>query len=141
MAIFKRTKTIKLGKLSESIDDIIKEFDKMTVAKVNRGLRATVINVWGSIIADTPVDTGRARGNWFIDLRPTNLQHSIPKKNKGANYVKINTPLKLLGTKLYLFNNMDYIVPLEFGSSKQAPSGMVRKNIARFPGILRRAYR
>ena len=61
----------------------------------------------------------------------------------------------MFGTKCFLTNNLPYIVKLEFGGygtknpvdvnaqgfSKQAPAGMVRINLARFPAQLARAFK
>jgi hypothetical protein len=44
--------------------------------------------------------------------------------------VAANTP-KGAGQETYIANNLPYIEELEYGSSKQAPAGMVRVNFAR----------
>lgn len=77
----------------------------------------------GKITQRTPVDTGRARANWFLaegEPRIETKQSTAPE-----------TPPKLSGnTVIYLTNSLPYIVPLEYGHSKQAPFGMVRVSIA-----------
>lgn len=74
----------------------------------------------------TPVDTGRARGNWHI---------SIGHPEPSVSETKTQTPLPSEGEKLksskagdtiYIQNNLPYIVGLEYGRSRQAPQGMVR---------------
>lgn len=55
----------------------------------------------------TPVDTGRAKGAW---------------RTKGA------------GEFWDVVNGVPYIVALEFGHSKQAPDGMVRRSLAEIRG-------
>ena len=147
--------------MGSELKKILEEFSEVSEKKAERALRATVIKVWGDIITQTPVgnpdiwksesakkyakDTGykggTARGNWFIGGEVTDKMHNIAKSNKGSNYVKSNTNRKLFGSKLYMFNNLPYIERLEFGAwSTQAPSGMLRRNVAAFPNILRRAF-
>lgn len=151
-----------MGELGGALSKILDEFTEVTKASADKALRATVIKIWGDIITDTPVGNpdiwksaaarayakktgykgGTARGNWFIGNSPTNKIQVTANANKGAGYVRNNTPVKLFGKKLFLFNNMPYIERLEFGShSTQSPTGMVRKNVINFPSILRRAFK
>jgi hypothetical protein len=68
----------------------------------------------------TPIDTGTARSGW--ERFPPGT--SIP------------------GTTQWVFNNVPYIVPLEYGHSQQAPAGMARitaaESQARMDGIVAR---
>ena len=80
------------------------------------------------IVLRTPVDTGRARGNWQTSLGPSaNSQLDIFDVNgggtisRGAAVIGGAQPFGLMT----IFNNVDYIRFLENGSSQQAPSGMV----------------
>ena len=75
------------------------------------------------IVLGTPVDTGRARANWQISESAPELGVIL-----GRDLAPIP---KLSGdTTIYITNSLPYIVPLEYGHSKQAPHGMVRKAIA-----------
>jgi hypothetical protein len=62
-----------------------------------------------AIVLATPVDTGRARSGWRL--------------KRIADQVSV---------KWRITNNVYYIIFLEYGSSKQAPLGMVRVNLDRF---------
>lgn len=87
------------------------------------------------MILDTPVDTGRARGNWqaTLDSPATeeieNESMSVALAGVAANLGKINDVS-------FLANNLPYIEELEDGSSKQAPAGMVRRNMARVQRLI-----
>ena len=61
----------------------------------------------------TPVDTSRAKQGW---------------SNNGAP--------SLFRTFSYL-NNVEYIIPLEYGHSDQAPNGMLRVNVRNWNSIVR----
>ena len=61
------------------------------------------------VIDLTPVDTGRLRAGWHLSSRA----RSTSKKAKNP-YVNI-------------FNRVEYVLYVEFGTSKMAPRGMARK--------------
>ena len=106
--------------------------DKMS-ADMNTALRANIIGAFGAIIRGTPVDTGRARGNWQCSLGSpvTNEIDRLDPNGSGAVSEVIATVK--IGEVNYLSNNVPYIRRLEYeGHSKQAPNGMVRIALARF---------
>ena len=83
------------------------------------------------VIQKTPVDTGRARGGWMSYL----LANGQPSNGGGSNPIAIAQGIsagsfeeKFTGSEQFiiLVNAVDYIVILEFGSSGQAPAGMMR---------------
>lgn len=122
---------------------------KEVLAESDEHRRAVIVKLFNSIIADTPVKTGRARGNWQCTLgAPSNGlkeradQNKIPVKQDGGsaqddvvNTVWPSAP----DTTAYLTNNLPYIERLEFGYSGQSPAGMVRVNMARIDQVVREA--
>ena len=147
-------KTIKMSQLGSTLDNLVKDYGEKTEKQTNRAVRKTIIKIWGDIIKETPVQDGRARGNWFIDTKPTN-QVGPENKRKGASYVSSETNKKdMLKGKWYLFNNLPYIKKLEYGGfttkpetdktvggySKLAPEGMVRKNLKYWGATLQKAF-
>lgn len=96
-----------------------------------------------SVILKTPVDTGQARGNWEpgINTIPleTFLNRLSPSGAESVNRAKqIIAGLKI-GDEFSIANSLNYIQLLEDGSSKQAPSGMMRITAALFPRMVERA--
>lgn len=79
----------------------------------------------GKITLGTPVDTGRARANWFV-------AEGAPRvETTEATTPQNHAAVKLTGKSvIFVTNSLPYIVPLEYGHSKQAPYGMVRRAIA-----------
>lgn len=85
------------------------------------------------LVPATPVDTGRARGNW-----QTSIGSPIYKETTRldpAGVAEISKAKSLLATKpigatVYITNNLDYIESLNDGSSAQAPAGFVQRAIA-----------
>ena len=96
-------------------------------------VRAATIGVFTGIRKDTPVDTGRARGNWQCTI-------GAPFGGENANgsdeQIQQTIPRRA-GSVVYLTNNVPYIQKLEYdGHSSKAPTGMVRINVARFERLL-----
>ena len=121
-------------------------FDRIvnaTMDRIDQKVRMATIGVFGSVIKMTPVDTGRAKGNWQCTvgtpaIGETDRVDNSPLNDIGASsddMLIANTP-RHAGSKVYLTNNLPYIEKLEYGHSMQAPSGMVRISIERFEGLM-----
>ena len=114
-------------------------------AKVGKSVdetgRAIALELFGSIIKDTPVDTGRARGNWQTTIdTPSNGEVDRTGSSVALGELGSTAPSFVAGKVIYLSNNLPYIYRLEYdGWSDQAPSGFVRKNVARIQQIVRKA--
>ena len=107
---------------------------------LNQGIRATLFEVSAAIIKDTPADTGRARGNWQASVgRGATGEVSVGSVRSGEAkaIADVNQTVSVaVGDLYYLTNNLPYIERLEYGWSKQAPGGMVRKNMQNFNRLL-----
>jgi len=97
----------------------------------------------------TPVDTGRATANWkgAVNKEPMPNKNDFdqsPSANKTVNTLKKDiSGLKYKDTIIIKNavsgdNEAGYIIKLENGGSKQAPTGMFRKNVARYKQIAQR---
>jgi len=85
------------------------------------------------------VDSGRARGNWQPAINNAiGVELETTDKNGNATITKVGSETNNLkaGDTFYLSNNLPYAERLEYGWSKQAPSGMVRINLMLFDKIL-----
>ncbi|WP_312381619.1 hypothetical protein [Stutzerimonas balearica] len=104
-------------------------------------VRAVTLSLFNGIIRDTPVDTGRARGNWQTTVgQPASGEIDRLGASAAIAEVEAKTPPGA-GQETYLANDLPYIEELEKGSSKQSPEGMVRRNIDRIERNLKRAIR
>lgn len=122
------------------------EIVSRTNARVDTQIRKATIELFGSVIKMTPVDTGRAKGNWqcTIGSPATSSTNAIDGSSRQSlqgskAYSDVVSTVPKSGNVVWLANNLPYIRKLEYGSSQQAPSGMVRINIQRFASILREA--
>ena len=110
--------------------DIGKWNDKVEKA-ATRIFRGTALSLFGKIVVRTPVDTGRLRGNWQVQLNsaPTGILEGT-KVQSGSTKAK-------LGDSIYIVNNLPYAEVIENGSSNQAPQGMVKVTVAEFKQVVR----
>jgi hypothetical protein len=111
--------------------DIGKFIDK-TNGRADIVVREICLNLLKDIVYNTPVDTGRARANWFTSIgSPTNETVEFTGSGSSAQSLSVGRSMSDLkratGNVFYISNNLPYIYRLEYeGWSKQAPRGMVR---------------
>lgn len=130
-----------------SFDSDIKKFIKKTGLKADDVVRKIAFDVYGGIVRKTPVDTGRAKGNWQISVgSPATdaIDRTDTTKLGSANQAQFSDAQSAVnGYKgrgdIIIRNNVEYIVGLEYGTSKQAPAGMVRVTVAKWKKFLRDA--
>ena len=140
-----------------SFEGEARQFAENAQARMTRIVRASALKLFTNIIERTPVDTGRARANWQIDLNDisenagVNFQGergaSDDEARRGRNAAQAASEatgkaMARIGDidertlKIFIFNNVNYIIPLEYGSSEQAPDGMVRISLAEWQQIV-----
>lgn len=112
-------------------------------ASLDETSRAIALELFGSVIKDTPVDTGRAKGNWQTTIgAPASGTVDRIGESEALADVSQQTASFGAGKVIYLSNNLPYIYRLEYdGWSQQAPGGMLRKNVARIQSIVAKAAR
>ena len=117
-----------------------KKIEQKIDRTLNQGIRATLFEVSVAIIKETPVDLGTARGNWQASIgRGATGVVSVDSVRSGEAkaIAEVNQKASVaVGDLYYLTNNLPYIERLEYGWSKQAPGGMVRKNMQNFNRLL-----
>lgn len=122
----------------------IKAFKNVTNNALTSVFQGVALKLTARVILRTPVDTGRLRGNWQVGLnvRPTD---TVVTKDKGGGSTvgKARSKIKdaRKGDTIAIINNLPYAIPIENGSSKQAPQGMVRVVVREFSGIVSRTVR
>ena len=112
-------------KVSQKLDRVLSE-----------GIRATLFEVGTAIIKETPVDTGRARGNWQASVNGAS-GGELSRTSEGAAIAQLSQEASAaVGNTFFFTNNLPYIRRLEYGYSEQAPQGMVRRNLQNFNRLL-----
>lgn len=92
--------------------------------------RASAIAIVETAVLTTPVDTGQARGGWIATIGgPSFAEGGIDPVGGGT----IGAATAVVGGwregagAIFIANNVAHIVPLNNGSSAQAPQGMVEQ--------------
>lgn len=101
--------------------------------------RSVSLKLFSAIIKASPVDTGRFRGNWqTTGVTPaTGLIAGVdPTGGKAVNSAATFITNAPGWDTFTLTNNLPYAERLEYGWSKQAPTGIVRVNVIRFQQLI-----
>lgn len=120
-------------------------FKNATLRYVKRNAdlqRAVGIKLFSAIIMDSPVLTGRLRGNWNASLDTPNKSTVGGEDKSGAGSISRVVSMAMAGDQDNVFilnNSMPYAYRIEYeGWSKvKAPEGMVNRNVIRFKRILK----
>lgn len=85
------------------------------------------------VVRRNPVDTGRSRNNWQAGLS-TNETGVADwyTRSPGESVMELATRVKDMKpfAVIFLWNNVEYVLDLEDGTSRQAPDGFVAISIA-----------
>lgn len=110
----------------------IAKFAKQFGENANAAARKIALDIQRDLMLATPVDTGLLRSSWFIGVgsEPTD-RPTKPGGNPEGQALKALASFKW-GDTIYITNNQVYAWAIEYGHSKQMPSGMVRVTAARY---------
>ena len=112
----------------------IAKWAKKTGIATDRVPAFVCMELSAKIIGATPVDTGRAKGNWQATIAsPASGTLETNDPSGAAVIAKASIVAQAAaGGVFYLVNNLPYIRRLEYGYSSQAPAGMVRVTVQEF---------
>lgn len=121
----------------------IDRFVAKASGNVEKAVRQTVVLCAQGVVLRTPVDTGRARGNWVLGVGSVDTSTSATNDPSGAGAIgRIAAEVAASrGRVFYVTNSLPYIQRLEDGYSKQAPAGMVKATLAALPAAIDRYAR
>lgn len=112
----------------------VSDFVIKTDGLKNRQIRFLCLDLLKGCVLGTPVDTGRARGNWQASVNNSIDSDTTDTDKIGLTTIAAgeNAAKAAPGEVFYITNNLPYIYRLEFeGWSQQKPSGWVRTAIER----------
>ena len=104
-------------------------FGQRALDNADKITRKIAFDMHSRIVMRMPVDTGRARANTQISINSLPSESTLEVDKSGnASIAKGKRTLAQfkLGDTIFLYNNVEYILALEYGSSTQAPQGMFR---------------
>lgn len=93
-------------------------------------VRKLAVRINQVVITETPVNSGRARNNWFATVGLPSEETTDLKRYDKTGQTRINKNNAEISTvgedqSVYISNNLAYIKKLNEGSSAQAPAGFV----------------
>ena len=134
---------IALGLRGEELEDAITDT-----------VRLASIAALSSATLGTPIDEGRAKGNWFVASgSPDHSSIDDSRKGKGkgeAKPIESKTILranpvikawKVGQGSIFITNNLPYVVKLDEGSSVQASEGMTAQALSAARQVMSRQRR
>ncbi len=139
--------------------DEIRAFATQTQIRMDMIVKKVTFDMTKSLVLMTPVDTGRARSNYFFGYDPVSSIDATEDKKGTPSFERCGQFLIALkaGGVFYITNNVEYILALEYGGmgrggpkvkgakttadghSTQAPAGMARVTVARWQSIVKQA--
>ncbi len=103
--------------------------------------RKVAVAVDGAVVLATPVDTGRARSNWQVEIDSAasgTIEAHVPGKEGSTGGPNAQMAMDLgkeriadykSGQTIHITNNLPYIGRLNDGYSAQAPAGFVENAV------------
>lgn len=119
---------MELGELSGAM----RKAGQAIVDNANRLTRRAALAVDAAVVLATPVDTGRARANWQVELGAPASGTVDPEDQSGQAAIdkgKAQIEQYKGGSSINITNNLPYIERLNDGWSAQAPAGFVEKAV------------
>jgi hypothetical protein len=123
---------LNLDQFNREVEDFAK---RVVPQRISEFYRKIVLEALKRVVMKTPVDTGRARGNWQVSIDAP-IDEAVERLDSGGEATIIDgmavataAAVQRIPGITYISNNLPYIVRLEYGWSDQAPKGMVRTTI------------
>lgn len=120
----------------------LQAFGELVQQEADEVFQIVATEVGQSVINLTPVDTGRALSNWNAGINsPDDVYRETEDPLDSKTSARLAGEFKSLkfGDTAYITNATPHAPFLEYGSSKQAPNGMIRITLARFNNIVQDA--
>jgi hypothetical protein len=107
----------------------ITRFCGNTKEGISRAVRKLVLDLHSNIVRRSPVDTGRFRANNQVSLNSIPADAVLAFEKNGNGTVSVGEAVMIrfsIGDTIFLYNNVEYALALEYGHSTQAPEGVYR---------------
>lgn len=148
-------KDMSIAELSSSntFSGQLEDFKNFCLERADEVYYELVLAITKRIIDKSPVDTGRFKANWQYSVNSyvtgslnqydisgdgpygLGLEETYSRVDALAEMMaEIESNKPKMGDTVFIYNNLIYSVPLEYGWSTQAPNGVVRTTLAVFNG-------
>lgn len=111
---------------------ILNKAGRSVVANADRLVRRCALATDAAVVIATPVDTGRARSNWQVEIGQAASGQVAALDKSGQSAIQAGKSVIQAykgGSSINLTNNLPYIERLNNGWSAQAPAGFVEKAV------------
>ncbi len=113
-----------------------------TKINAETAVRKCALDMGASMVQMSPVDTGRFRGAWvYGNAMVPGDQPNTPTPEASMGRINAGIADWKGGQTIYIVNNLPYARRLEYGWSKQAPSGVVRITVQNYTRYLEKAVK
>lgn len=122
--------------------DDLGKFNRKSAKEMDRVKKGVAIKLFSAIIEDTPVLTGRLRGNWRFSIgAPSRNVNELTQDRTGSIATELirRTVAQSKGDdSIWMTNSLPYVARIEYDgwSHEKSPFGMVRRNTFRFEILL-----
>lgn len=107
-------------------------FKLKTEQQMGQVVRKIVLDLHARLVMRSPVDTGRFRANNSVSLNSLPSDATLEfDKSGGVTIIRAAGAIAAykLGDTIFLYNNVEYALALEYGHSQQAPQGCYRISV------------
>lgn len=125
--------------LAPNADAFSKQLDRLAIyigKNVELAIKKTCFDLYSKIVEESPFLTGRARANWNISVNDGEETHDRTDWQGRMKEVADNFSHEVIGNEVIIYNNLEYIGPLEDGSSQQKPNGWIAVALSEFEQLL-----
>ena len=122
----------------------VENWEQRTTEELRTIMRKVALELFTRVIMRSPVDTGRFRGNWQVEIGSPASGVLDRFDVSGSEAISEATSVveRWEGdTAIFLVNNLPYAMRLEDGWSGQAAQGMVRVTLQEHPQIVEQEAR
>lgn len=105
----------------------------VTDTMATKVLAKVTIDTLRNLQKETPKKDGRARAGWHPNIGQTPSEWVAPEKDKRLKKMDLKIRYDSI---INLTNNVEYIIPLEEGHSRQKPNGFMNIVLARMTAEL-----
>mgnify|MGYP006302567861 CR=1 FL=1 len=123
----------------------LRRFAVKTEREMQMVSRKVALDLFHRFVMGTPVDSGRARGNWQCSVGSP-AAGTVDREDQSGEMVmaevtRVVSSWDIEQVSIFLTNNVAYIEALEDGHSGQAPHGWVKITLREYPGIVEKNVR
>ena len=113
-----------------NFDAGVEQYTKRATEDLKKVFRTVALDLHSTIVKETPHDTGRLKANNQIGIREAPaFSLNDTDTGGGATIAEGRRQLEAfqLGDTIYIVNNLEYAVPVEFIGSRMGPNSTAKK--------------